>query len=101
MTGFNNKTDSNYVIHFNSNNRILILATKLYTSVNLPNKITIKALIDTGADVSCILKHLTEDLDLSNEMPEKVSAFNGDIISGRWTRPIRMQVFGHQVTKKF
>lgn len=88
-----NKSSSNYSFHSIIKCHTNAIQGKLTTAVTLPSGRVIQALIDTGADVSCIKKNIADNLPLSELPPIKVYAFNGETGIGRWTSPVTFKIF--------
>ena len=90
--GLMNKSNSRYNFQLASNTVISCVSTKLVTTVTLPCGEEIKALIDTGSDVSCIRESL--------ELPEIVHSFSGETVIGKWTNPTTLTIFNQTMSKK-
>ena len=91
-----NKLTSSYNIY--SLNKLFSnsIQGKLVTPVVLPTGKIIQALIDTGADVSCINRKVAGMLRLSNQTPVSVFAFNGNSVLGKWTEPATFKIFNQE-----
>lgn len=67
--------------------------TFFLTSVKFPKNQILKALIDNGADVSCIRRSEAEQLHLSFYESELVKVANGSCLPGKWTDKTQISIF--------
>ena len=95
-----NEKSSHYTVHSLFNIKVCEPGKKILAKVTLPNQNTFLALVDTGAEISCIKDERAQDIPKSSLPPEQVRAFNGGVVLGNWSRPITFKVFDKDVTSR-
>jgi predicted aspartyl protease len=89
-----NKSTSKYSVHSNQKISLISAKNKILTTVIFTNGKSLQALVDTGADVSCVRKANAKGMQMSSIAPETVHSFNGETVIGHWTKPLTMKIFG-------